>query len=104
MHNKDKEKQVDDLLVNANQSLNFLRTVIDDLILIKESRSLDTQRKLFTAQKNYKTHKAVLINIENLISKRRYPLPENLFNALVNNLRIRIPRIIEEAIELDRLR
>ena len=99
-----KEKLVEHLLASANQSLNFLRSVIDDLILIKESRSLDMQRKVFIAQKSYKTHKAILINIENLISKRKYSLPENLSNALADNLSIRISRIIEESIELDKLR
>ena len=102
MHNT--EKQVEQLLTNSNQALSFLRTVLDDLILKKEQFTVDSQRKIFQSQQKYKKNKAALINIENLIKKRKYPLPEQLRIYLSKNLRARISAIIEEAIELDKLR
>lgn len=98
------EKQVDQLLINANQSLNFLRTVLDDLLFIKDKLTKGRQKRVYDAQRNYRVHKAVLTNIENLLSKRRSPLSEKSSNLLANSLRVRISRIIEEAIESDRFR
>lgn len=102
MHSK--EKQVEQLLVNANQSLNFLRIILDDLIVKSESLSKDAQQQLFIARRNYRMHKAVLINTNDLLSGRKLPLPERLATWLANSLRKRIANIIEEAIEMDRLR
>ena len=103
MRNKE-EKQVDQLLTNANQSLNFLRTVLDDLFLAKNKLSKAGLQRVYEAQKNYRIHKAVLTNTESLLYRKKLPLSERLSTFLVNNLRVRISKIIEEAIELDRLR
>ncbi len=100
----DKEKQVEQLLVNANQSLNFLRTVLDDLLTKKEDLKFEIRQRIFISQKNYKVHKAVLTNTQNLLSKKKISFPDKLLIHLANNLRKRITIIIEEAIELDRLR
>ncbi len=102
MHNK--EKQVEQLLVNAKQSLDFLRTVLDDLFLKRDGLKPNVLNRLLISQQNYKRHKAVLANIETLLSKRKFQLPEILSKSLANSLRKRITTIIEEAVELDRLR
>ncbi|OGI20246.1 MAG: hypothetical protein A3B68_05330 [Candidatus Melainabacteria bacterium RIFCSPHIGHO2_02_FULL_34_12] len=98
------EKQVKELLLNASQSLNFLRVVIDDLLLKRDTLAINSLTRLTAAQENYKKHKAVLINIEKLISEKQYPLPERLANAITKSLRKRISLIIEESIELDKER
>ena len=98
------EKQVKQLLINANQALNFLRIVIDDLLLIKDELSNNSLIRLVEAQEKYKKHKAVLINIEKLIGKQEYPISLRLSKFLANNLRKRISIIIEKAIELDKER
>ena len=98
------EKQVKQLLSNAKQALNFLRTVLDDLIYNKEIFKISSQKTILASQERYKKHKAVLTNIENLLYEKQYPLSEKLSKHLANNLRKRIALIIEEAIELDRLR
>ncbi len=98
------EKHVEQLLINANQALNFLRTVLDDLILKKELFTLDSQWKIFQSQQKYKKNEAALINIENIIHNAEYPLPEKLRIHLAKNLRARISAIIDESIELDKLR
>ena len=41
---------------------------------------------------------------ENLLSKREMSLPHNFANSLTNHLRKRITLIVEDSIELDRLR
>ena len=102
MHSK--EKQVEQLLVNAKQALNFLRIVIDDLLLQREKLKPEVFNKVIAYQQMYKKHKAVLTNIEKLISKSKLPIPERFLNSLANNLRNRISVIIEDSIELDRLR
>ena len=102
MHNK--EEQVSQLLTKANQSLNFLRIVLDDLILNRDKYPPEVQQRIFNTQRNYKTHKAVLTNIENLLIGRISPLSDKLSNHLAINLRTRISKIINDAIDLDRLR
>ena len=102
MHNT--EKQVEQLLINANQALNFLRAVLDDLIFRKERLTLDAQRKIFQSQQKYKKNKAALTNIESIVNKAEYLLPEKLRIHLAKNLRARISAIIDESIELDKLR
>ena len=102
MHNT--EKQVEQLFINANQALNFLRVVLDDLILRKELFALDSQKKIFQSQQKYKRNKAALMNIGNIIHSTEYPLPEKLRIHLAKNLRARISAIIDESIELDKLR
>ena len=99
-----KEKQVEELLATAKQALNFFRTVLDDLFMRKDSLDLQSLNRLHLFQQNYKKHKAVLTNIDNLLPKRRLILPENFANSLTNHLRKRIALIIEDSIELDRLR
>ena len=102
MHNKD--EQVSQLITKANQSLNFLRIVLDDLILDRDKYPPEVQQRIFTIQRNYKTHKAVLTNVENLLIDRILPLSDKLANHLAINLRTRISKIINDAIDLDRLR
>jgi len=102
MHSR--KEQVDQLLINAEQALNFLRTVLDDLILKQEVYNPKIQEEIIVAQIAYKKHKAVLMNIRNLLEKRQFDLPQALSAGLSNSLRIRIKSIIERAIELDRLR
>ena len=102
MHSKN--EQVSQLLTNANQCLNFLRIVLDDLIVSKDKYAPEIQSRIYTVQKNYKTHKAVLTNIENLLIDRKYSLTEKLLKRLAISLRVRISRIIDDAINLDRLR
>ncbi len=102
MYNK--EKQVRQLLSSTEQSLDFLRIIIDDLLLEVETLSENSKEKLFTAQRNYKIHKAILINIRQLISHQSYPLSKNLTFFIANNLRKRLSLISEEAIELDKER
>ena len=98
------EKQVEQLLINANQALNFLRTVIDDLLLTKDKLLHNSLIRLIEAQEKYKKHKAVLVNIEKLLGKQQYPVPSRLSKSLAENLRKRISIIIEKAIELDKER
>lgn len=95
-------EQVKQLLVNANQTLNFLRIVIDDLIFKRGRLLPDTFSRLKEAQEKYKKHKAVLINVEKLLGEQQYPLPEKLSKFLAESLRKRISLIIEAAIELDK--
>ena len=99
-----KEKQVEELLATAKQALNFFRAVLDDLFMRKYSLDLQSLNRLHLFQQNYKKHKAVLTNIDNLLSKRELTLPENFGNSLTNHLRKRIALIVEDSIELDRLR
>ena len=98
------EKQVDQLLINANQALNFLSAVLDDLILKKEQLTYVSQKKLIESLQKYRKNKAALTNIKNLINKAQYPLSEKLRSHISRNLRARISAIIEEAIELDKVR
>ena len=98
------EKQVRQLLVNANQSLNFLRKVLDDLIYRKDEFTINSQKIILLSQEKYKKNKVVLTNIEKLIQKSEYFLPNNLAHHLAKNLRERISTVIEEAINLDKLR
>ena len=100
----DSEKQVKQLLINANQSLNFLRKVLDDLMYRKDEFNISSQKKILLSQEKYKKNKAVLTNIEKLLQKGEYPLPQKLTHHLAQNLRERISAIIEEAIQLDKLR
>ena len=102
MHNT--EQQVEQLLINANQALNFLRAVLDDLIFRNEEFTLDSQRKIFQSQQKYKKNKAALTNIENIVNMTEHLLPEKLRIHLAKNLRARISAIIDESIELDKLR
>ena len=102
MHNK--EEQVSQLITNANQGLNFLRIVLDDLIIRRNEFAPEIQSRIFAVQKNYKIHKAVLTNIENFLLDRKLPLPVNLLDNLAINLRTRIGKIINDTIDLDRLR
>lgn len=102
MHSK--EEQVEQLLTNARQSLNFLRTVIDDLLLRRDELKHTILEKVLKVQNKYKKHKSVLLNIGSLLLDRRLPLPKNLSDYLAKNLRKRISNIIEDSIELDRLR
>ena len=99
-----KEKQVEELLATVKQALNFFRTVLDDLFMRKDSLDPQSLNRLHLFQQNYKKHKAVLINIENLLFKRELPLPVSFVNSLANHLRKRIALIVEDSIELDRLR
>ncbi len=99
-----KEKQVEQLLSKAKQALNFFRIVLDDLFIRKDSLDPQSLNRLHLFQQNYKKHKAVLINIENLLPQREMPLPENFAKSLANHLRKRISLIVEDSIELDRLR
>ena len=98
------EKQVEQLLLNANQALNFLRNVLDDLIFKRNDFKPNSQKRILLSQEIYKKNKAVIHNIENLIKKKEYPLPHKLVQHLIRNLHKRISVIIEEAIELDKLR
>lgn len=98
------EKQVRQLLVNAEQSLEFLRTIIDDLLLQIQILSQRSKDKLIIAQRNYKKHKAVLLNIRHLLSNQYYPIPKRLCFFISNSLRRRLSLILEEAIELDKNR
>ena len=98
------EKQVEQLLVNANQALNFLRTVIDDLLLTRHELSHNSLIRLIEAQEKYKKHKAVLVNIEKLLGEQQYSISSKLNKFLANSLRKRISIIIEKAIELDKER
>ena len=98
------EKQVEQLLINANQALNFLRTVIDDLLLTKDKLSHNSLIRLIETQEKYKKHKAVLVNIENLLGEQQYSISSRLNKSLAENLRKRISIIIEKAIELDKER
>ena len=98
------EKQVEQLLTNARQSLDFLRTVIDDLLFEQEKLKPDILKRVFEAQRGYKNHKSVLLNIENLLLNKKTLLSEKLSIYLAKNLRRRISVIIEDSIELDRLR
>lgn len=100
----DSEKQVKQLLLNAKQALNFLRAVLDDLIYRMDEFTTNSKSRILLSQENYKKNKAVLINIEKLLQKSEYSLPERLVHHLINNLHERIPAIIEEAIALDKLR
>ena len=43
----DSEKQVEQLLLNANQSLNFLRKILDDLIYRKDEIILTVEDHCF---------------------------------------------------------
>ena len=99
-----KEKQVEQLLSKAKQALDFLRIVLDDFFTRKDNLDSQSLNRLHLFQQNYKKHKAVLINIENLLSQREMPLPINFANSLANHLRKRISLIVEDSIELDRLR
>lgn len=100
----DSEKQVEQLLTNAKQALNFLRTVLDDLIYRVDEFTESSKSKILFSQEKYKKNKAVLTNIEKLLQKSEYPLPRNLTIHVSRNLRERISAMIEEAITLDRLR
>lgn len=102
MHNN--EEQVRRFLSNANQCLNFLRTVIDDLLLKREALSNNSLNRVLEAQIRYKKHKAVLTNIENLLSKKNYPIPDFFCTSLLKSLTKRVALIIELSIELDKER
>ena len=102
MHNN--EEQVRRCLSNANQCLNFLRTVIDDLLLKRDMLNNNSLNKVLEAQIRYKKHKAVLTNIEDLLSKKNYPLSEFFCASLSKSLTKRIALIIELSIELDKER
>lgn len=102
MHNK--EEQVSQLITKANQALDFLRIVLDDLILNRDKYLPEVQQRIFIVQRNYKIHKAILTNIENLLIDRASSLSDKLSNHLAINLRTRISKIINDAIDLDRLR
>ena len=95
------EKQVRDLLLNANQSLNYLRNIIDDLLSKKDKLTFKSLTKLHSAQEKYKKHKAVLVNIEKLLGEKQYPIPEILAYLVCKSISKRISLIIEESIELD---
>ena len=99
-----KEKQVEQLLARAKQALDFFRTVLDDLYMRKDKLDSRSLNRLYLFQQNYKKHKSVLINIENLLSKREMSLPHSFAHSLTNHLRKRISLIVEDSIELDRLR
>ena len=99
-----KEKQVDELLASAKQALDFFRTVLDDLYMRKDELDSRSLNRLYLFQQNYIKHKSVSINIENLLSKREIPLPHIFANSLANHLRKRIALIIEDSIELDKIR
>jgi len=98
------EKQVEQLLINENQALNFLRTVLDDLLLRKDELSHNSLTRLIEAQEKYKKHKAVLVNVGKLLGEQQYFISSRLSKSLANNLRKRISIIIEKAIELDKER
>ena len=100
----DDEKQVEKLLVNTKQALNFLRTVLDDVIFRINDFTTSSKNKILLSQEKYKKNKAVLTNIEKLLQKSAYPLPQKLANHVSRNLRERISAMIEEAIALDKLR
>ena len=100
----DSEKQVRQLLVNAKQALNFLRLILDDLIYRIDEFTTSSKNRILFSQEKYKKNKAVLTNIENLLQKNEYLLPQMLANHLSRNLRERISAMIEEAIQLDKLR
>ena len=99
-----KEKQVEELLATAKQALDFFRTVLDDLYMRKDKLDSKSLNRLYLFQQNYKKHKAVLTNIDNLFPERGLTLPENFASSLTNHLRKRISLIVEDSIELDRLR
>src|SRR3989338_4812233 len=100
----DSEEQVELILVNANQALNFLRKILDDLAYKRDGFILSSQDKILLSQEKYKRNKAVLVNIGKLLKKKEYPLPQKLLHHLARNLRSRISAITEEAITLDKLR
>lgn len=102
MHNN--EEQVRKCLSNANQCLNFLRTVIDDLLLKRDTLNKNSLDKVLEAQIRYKKHKAVLTNIEELLSKKSYPLSSYFCASLLKNLTKKIALIIELSIELEKER
>lgn len=100
---QDSEKQVKEFLSSAKQSLNFLRIVLDDILYKIDSFTPDSQALIREAQESFKKHRAVLINIENLL-KSPNPISEEFCNSLAKNLRRRISKIKQESIDLDKLR
>ena len=81
------EEQVSKLLINAEQALNFLRETLDELLLKREAYN-----------------KEVLTNIKNLVGNQEFYLPKELAVYLEIKLKKKISIILEESIEMGKIR
>ena len=98
------EEQVSKLLINADQALNFLRETLDELLLKREAYNVEVQQKIFITQKNFKKHKAVLTNMKSLVGNQEFHLPKELAVYLAIKLKKKISIILEEIVEMGRIR
>lgn len=97
---QEKEKQVRQLLLQANKTWNYFSSSLERLLFKQTSTYKDKEFILF-CKKRLKEIKAFLVNIENLIGPAETILPKLLEKNIYKRLEIIIDQMLKMAIELD---